>query len=50
MREAEGRHTVAKVGGYLLKERFCQFHIRMVWSSEEDMIQGNSWWKKTVRT
>jgi hypothetical protein len=32
------------------RERFCQFHIRMVWSSLALTIQGSSWWKKTVRT
>jgi len=34
----------------LRKERFCQFHIRIVWSSLALTIQGSSWWKKTVRT
>ena len=24
--------------------RDCQFHMRMVWSSEADAIQGYSWW------
>jgi hypothetical protein len=32
------------------RERFCQFHIRMVWSSLALTILGSSWWKKTVRT
>jgi hypothetical protein len=30
--------------------RDCQFQIRMVWSSDAEMIQGYSRWKKTVRT
>jgi hypothetical protein len=30
--------------------RLCQFHTRMVWSSDAERIHGCVWWKKTVRT
>ena len=50
LQERDGDGNMCGLVADVLRERFCQFHILMVWSSDADKIHGSSWWKKTVRT